>query len=144
MRLRLQPGSVGTVLFGLCFIAGGIYVYTTIGRFLETAEAASGVVVEVVHESEGTKKGRKHPVVRFTTKEGKEVVIRPQQHYNVQPGHTLQVLYDPAHPEQAEVGTVARAQNRRIALGAGSIVLGVLLFLGGLALELGLLRLRPR
>lgn len=143
IRLRLEPGNVFTVLLGLCFVAAGLYIYIHMGRFLETAQAASGVVVEVVHQSEVTKKGRIHPVVRFTTKDGKEVVIRPQQHYNVQPGQTLQLLYDPANPEQAEVGTLARAQNRRIAFAAGAIVFGVLLCLGGLALDLGLLKRRP-
>ena len=114
MSLRLAPGNIFTVLIGLCFIGAGIYIYTHLGRYLETTQSASGVVINVVHASEGTRKGRMHPVVRFTTADGKEVVGTAEQHHNVQPGQTLQVLYNPANPEHIEIGTLSRVRNQRL------------------------------
>src|SRR3954468_10873775 len=105
MRLHLEPGNFITAAVGLCFIVSGLYGYRYIGYFLDTARETSAVVVEVGYESVN-KKGRIHPVVRFKTSEGQEVVARSDEHHNVQPGEAVRVLYDPAHPDRIEITTL--------------------------------------
>ena len=46
--MRMAPGNLLTVLFGVCFVAAGIYAYIYLGRLIETGREASGVVVEIV------------------------------------------------------------------------------------------------
>jgi hypothetical protein len=142
MSLRLEPGNIVTMIFGLFFIGAGIYIYMYMGRYLETAQAAPGVVVSVVHASEGTTKGRRHPVVRFTTVDGNEVVATAQQHHNVQPGQTVQVLYDPAHPERIEIGTLSQVHNQRIFFTALCVLFGLGVSAAGLGVDLKLLKRR--
>jgi hypothetical protein len=125
MRIRLQPGNLVTIFLGLLFIASGIYGFLEIGRFLEAARPATGVVIEIVHASTN-KRGRTHPVVRFTTAEGKEVVVRSEEHQNVQPGDTVELLYDARNPEQIEITTLERVRNRRLLFTGLSIALGAL------------------
>jgi hypothetical protein len=123
MRIRLQPGNIVTTFLGLLFIASGIYGFLEIGRFMEAARPATGVVIEIVHASTN-KRGRTHPVVRFITAEGKEVIVRSEEHHNVQPGDTLQLLYDARHPDQIEITTVERVRNQRLLFTVLSIALG--------------------
>jgi hypothetical protein len=125
MRIRLQPGNYVTLFLGLLFIASGIYGYIEIGRFMAESRPAAGVVVEIVHASTN-KRGRTHPVVRFTTAEGKEVVVRSEEHHNVQPGDTLQLLYDVHHPERIEITTLERVRNQRVIFTVLSILLGAI------------------
>jgi hypothetical protein len=132
MSLRLKAGNIITVLFGLCLVGAGIYIYMYMGRYLETAQAASGVVVEVIHGSVGTMKGRMHPVVRFKTADGREVVGMSERHHNVQPGQTLQILYDPAHPENLEIGTLSQVRIQRIFFTGICVLFGFAVSLAGL------------
>jgi hypothetical protein len=134
MRLHLEPGNLITVAVGLCFIASGVYGYHHMSRFLDTAEETSAVVVEVAYESVN-KKGRMHPVVRFTTADGREVVVRSDEHHNVQPGDRVQLLYDPVHPDQIEIATLSRAQNRRLLFTVLSVLFGVFVCLMGVGLK---------
>jgi hypothetical protein len=134
MRLHLEPGNLITAAVGLCFIASGVYGYYYMGRFLDTARETSAVVVEVVYESVN-KKGRIHPVVRFKTPDGREVLVHSDEHHNVQPGDTVQLLYDPVRPDQIEIATLSRAQNRRILFTSLSVVFGVFVCLMGLGVK---------
>ncbi len=114
----------------------GIYGYAHISRFLDTAREAPAVVVEVEHASVN-KKGRIHPVVRFTTTEGQEIVGRSNEHLNVQAGDTVQVIYDPRNPMDMEITTLSRANNRRLLFTALTVLLGVVVCGFGLRLNLG-------
>lgn len=139
----MEPGNLITVLFGLCFVAAGLYAYAYMGRFLETAREASGIVVEVVYEA-GSRQRRMHPVLRFKTAEGKEVVGRSEQHYNSQVGQALQLLYDPGNPEHVEIGTLAGEREKRVIITAVCVLFGLGICMIGIGLELGMLNWRPR
>lgn len=136
MRIHLEPGNFITFFAGLGFIAAGIYGYQYMGRFLETAREAPGVVVEVVYET-GTKKGRIHPVVRYTTSDGREVIGRSQEHHNVHPGDTVRLLYDPRNPTQIDIDTLQQAQRRRLLFTTLCVLLGFVVCGFGLALDMG-------
>jgi len=105
-------------------MAGGIFGYFQMGRFLDTAREVSAVVVEITHES-ATPKGRIHPLVRFETHDGRTIQQRVEQHHNVQPGDLLPVIYDRRNPSQMQVSTLARAQSRRVLFGALSVLVGL-------------------
>ena len=83
-----------------------------------------------------------HPVVRFNTPEGREIVGRSEKHHKVKPGDTLQVLYDAANPERVEIGTLAQARRQRFFFSGVAILFGLALSGGAFALELGWRRRR--
>ena len=99
----------------------------------------AAVVVDVVHE--GGKKARVHPTVRFQS-DGREVVATAQQHYNVQPGETVQIVYDPAKPEEIEIGTLERVRKRRLLFTALAVVIGIGVCTLGVGLDPNTLRWR--
>jgi hypothetical protein len=136
MRIHVQPGNLITASVGLLFIATGIYGYIDIGRFIDGARPASGTVLEVVYPS-ANKRGRTHPVVRFTTAEGKEVVVRSEEHHNVQPGDKVDLLYDAANPQQIEITTIERVRNRRLLFTMLSLVFGGFVCFMGLTQNVG-------
>lgn len=135
MRVHLQPGNVMTVLVGIFFIAVGLYSYHHMGRFLDHARETSGVIVDLVYET-GSKKGRIHPRVRFSTEGGREIVAQSDLHRNVQPGEAVRVLYDTQRPEDFEITTLERAQNRRLLFTLLSVALGVLVCGTGLTMRM--------
>jgi hypothetical protein len=135
--MRKHPGNFATVAVGLLFVAIGVYTYVYMGGFLDNARETKAVVIEVSMESAATRKGRTHPVVRFTTDEGKEVVARVDEHHNVRPGDTVQVVYDSRNPQNIEIATLERAQRRRLLFSGLAVALGLLV--GGLGLRQTLL-----
>ena len=137
MSLRIAPAYVFTVLLGLGFVAAGIYAYGHMGRDLEHAREASGVVVEIHYETGTMQKGRKHPIVRFRTADGTEVTGRTDTHHPTAIGAAVQVVYDRRNPERIEVGTLVQAQRQRVAITAFVIVFGLALGLGTIAHDRG-------
>jgi hypothetical protein len=135
--MRKHPGNFATVAVGLLFVAIGVYTYVYMGGFLDNARETKAVVIEVSMESAATRKGRTHPVVRFTTDEGKEVVARVDEHHNVRPADTVQVVYDSRNPQNIEIATLERAQRRRLLFSGLAVALGLLV--GGLGLRQTLL-----
>jgi uncharacterized protein DUF3592 len=135
MRVHLEPGNLITVLVGVLFIAAGLYSFHHMGHFLDHARETSGVIVDVVYET-GSKKGRIHPRVRFNTEAGREIVAQSDTHHNVQPGETVRLLYDPRRPEDFEITTIARAQNRRLLFTLLSVALGIGVCVMGLRMKL--------
>ncbi|HEX2825273.1 MAG TPA: DUF3592 domain-containing protein [Burkholderiales bacterium] len=130
-----HPGNFATVAVGLLFVAIGVYTWFHMGRFLDHARETEAVVIEVLQES-ATPKGRTHPVVRFTV-DGKEVVVRSDEHHNVKPADTVRLVYDTRNPQQIEITTLERAQRRRLivsgltmAVGLGVCVMGLRHLLG--------------
>ena len=140
MKLKIEPGNVITFSVGLLFIAGAIYVYTSLGRFIDNARETSAVVTDIVNE--GGRKARTHPVLRFRSSEGREIVATLQQHHNVQPGQTVQIVYDPAKPEEVEIGTLARIGNRRLLMTGLAAAIGVVVCVIGIGLDANTLRWR--
>ena len=138
----MELGNLLVVLFGLCFVAVAPYAWSYMGRFIKTAQEASGVVVEVVYEA-GSQQRRMHPVVRFKTSEGKEVVGRSRQHYNSEVGQKLPLLYDPGDPEHVEIGTLSSARRWRMIVTTACALFGVIICFIGIGLELGILDWRP-
>ena len=131
MKVHLRRGNLVTILIGLLFIGAGLYAYGRIGRFLDSARETRATVVDIVHES-ANRKGRRHPVLRFNAADGQEVVVQFEEHHNVQPGDTVQILYDPGNPQHMEIGTLSRARNRRLLFLLLPVGLGVFVCLMGL------------
>ena len=132
-----HPGNFATVAVGLIFVAIGIYTYLHMGRFLDHARETRAVVIEVTMESAATRKGRTHPVVRFTTSEGKEVVAHVNEHHNVRPADTVQLVYDSRNPQDIEITTLERAQRRQMLFSGLAVAVG--LFVCGLGIKQTLL-----
>ena len=120
-----HPGNFATVAMGLIFVAIGVYTWFYMGGFLDNARETDAVVIEVVMESAATRKGRMHPVVRFTA-DGKEVVVRSDEHHNVKPADTVRLVYDARNPQAIEITTLERAQRRRLIFSGLIVALGVL------------------
>jgi len=135
MRVHLEPGNLITVLVGVLFIVAGLYSYRHMGEFLDHARETSGVIVDVVYET-GSKKGRIHPRVRFNTEAGREVVAQSDTHHNVKPGESVRLLYDRRRPEDFEITTLARAQNRRLLFTLLSVALGMVVCGMGFSMKL--------
>ena len=127
-----------TILFGLCFVAAGGLAYAYMDRFIGIGHEASGVVVEVVYET-GSRESRMHPVVRFRTADGREVLGRSGQHYNSEVGQALQLVYDPENPERVEIGTLAEVRRFRAIVAAICVLFGLVVCFIGIGLELGIL-----
>ena len=142
MRLRLQPGSVVSLIFGFGFVIAGVYGYSHTGDYFARAREASAVVIDVVYETGTMQKGRVHPVVRFTTAEGIEVVGTSQKHHKVRPGEKLKVVYDARNPQDIEIGTLAQAQKRRAFLSGFAILFGLALGFGAVLHDSKLLRVK--
>jgi hypothetical protein len=127
-----HPGNSATAAVGLLFVVVGIYTWFHMGRFLDHARETQAVVIEVLMESASTRKGRMHPVVRFTV-DGTEVVVRSDEHHNVKPADTVRVIYDARNPRDIEITTLERAQRRRLLFSAIGVAVGV--FACGVALK---------
>src|SRR4051812_22309099 len=132
MRVTFDPIHVATIGVGLFFIAIGVATYSYMGRFLDHAREAQAVVIEVRNES-ATPKGRTHPVVKFKTAEGAEIVVASDEHHNVRPADTLQVIYDVRNPHAIEITTLERARRRRFVFSGLAVALG--LFACGMGLK---------
>ena len=137
---RIAPGNLFSMLFGLCLVAGGAYMYAQIDEALRFIREASGIVEEVVYES-GTKKGRMHPIVRYRTAEGVETRGQSDKHVNVQPGEQVRIVYDVRNPGEVEIGNLAQARHRRTIMVGVAIAIGIASLLAGVALHFGLIRL---
>lgn len=119
-----HPGNFATIAVGLLFVAIGVYTWFHMGRFLDHASETDAVVIEVLMESAATRKGRTHPVVRFTA-DGKEVVVRSDEHHNVKPADVVRLVYDTRNPQAIEITTLDRAQRRRVVVCGLTVALGL-------------------
>ncbi len=93
------------MLVGLGLLLGGGYAALRTQQFLGRAVSAQGTVVELVR-SRSSDSTTYRPVVQFTTSDGRPVemvssVGSNPPSYSV--GETVQVWYDPAHPEDAKL-----------------------------------------
>lgn len=138
MLMRMELGNLITILSGLCFVAAGFFAYAYMGRFVGIGHEVSGVVVEMVYET-GSRKRRMHPVVRFRTADGREVLGRSGQHYNSEVGQALRLVYDRKNPEHVEIGTLSELHKFRTVVAAICVVFGLVICSIGIGLELGIL-----
>ncbi|MGZ8153993.1 MAG: DUF3592 domain-containing protein [Burkholderiales bacterium] len=122
-------------------MAGGMYGYGRIDPGLEYAREATGIVADLVYES-GTKKGRIHPVVRYRTADGREILGQSQKHRNLRPGERVQIVYDIRNPQEIEIGTLAEARHRRGVIAGVTIAIGIASILAGAVMHFGLFRSR--
>jgi hypothetical protein len=136
---RVARRNLFSIVFGLCLIAAGAYLYAQTEEALRFTREASGVVEEVVYES-GTKKGRMHPVVRYRTAEGVEVRGQSDKHVNVQPGEQVRIVYDVRNPSEVEIGDLAQARHRRAIMAGVVIAIGIASLLAAAALHFRLIR----
>ncbi|WJS94153.1 DUF3592 domain-containing protein [Flavobacterium johnsoniae] len=106
-------------IIGACLLAGAIYLYIDKQAFLEKAETTQGTVIEMIPKR--SKDSTTYsPVVSFTTKSGQEIAYTSSTSsnppsYNV--GENVQIFYDPANPNKAEI-------NGFFSLWLGVIILG--------------------
>jgi hypothetical protein len=103
---RWAPRVGLAVGIGLLVAGAATFVHTL--RFVERAERATGTVIdlsEVIDRSEGSISVVYHPVVRFTTAEGRTVEFRSPSGSSSPPdvGDRVGVLYDPDDPQDAEL-----------------------------------------
>lgn len=136
MRIHFQPGNLITFVVGLGILASGVYGHFHIGRFLDVAKETSALVLQVSYES-ANKKGRTHPVVRFTTDAGKEIVVHSKEHHNVQPGQYVTLIYASDNPSNIEITTLAAASKRRALFTALTLAFGLGVCALGLAFDVG-------
>jgi hypothetical protein len=142
------PAVLIFVAIGAVFIAIGVGMRWQSHRFAHSAARAQGEVIDLVqrwgrYATDTLQSSRLHPVVRYRTASGQ--VVQFESALGTQPslwrrGQTVTVLYDPAHPERAEIDTRARGvlQLAFIGLGGCLVVASLLLVvLFGLVLGFG-------
>lgn len=107
----LEPLVLVPLLFTLVgLLFAGIGVRTVVGsrRFRRVAQPAPGVVTDLRYRpGRGDSSGSYHPVLRFTTADGRQVDTESM--YGRSPararaGDRVTVLYDPADPTRAVLG----------------------------------------
>ena len=109
VRKKGSPFLAGAIFFiiGLGALAGGIIWGFRTQRFVSSAERADGIVTDLDMRSDSDGSAY-YPVVSFTTKEGKEVTFTSSTGGNPPPkrrGAEVEVLYDAANPEEAEINS---------------------------------------
>lgn len=93
------------IVLGLFFVGIAFYMYTDQTAFLAVSKTASGTVISNVSHSDDD--GYTYsPVVSFTTKEGELKQFESNNAseppaYHV--GEKIEVLYDPANPDHAQI-----------------------------------------
>jgi hypothetical protein len=142
MKLRLHPRNLVTAFLGLLVIGAALYTYVQTAQEFAAVRETKATVIDIVYETGTLQKGRMHPVVRFTTEDGRQVVGRSDKHRKVALGQSVQVLYDPAQPERVELQTLTQARRQRFLFGGLMIALGLAMILTSIALDLGLVRVR--
>lgn len=127
---------VAFAVFGLLFVAVGARIVQTARRFLRTAHRVPGVVTDLRYSTGSSgSSGTWYPVLRFTTRDGRQVDTTAMYGTNPAParaGERVTVLYDPQRPTRAALH--GRLGGRL--LGSGFIVLGGIFAAVGLGILL--------
>jgi Protein of unknown function (DUF3592) len=91
---------------GIGLLAAGAATFVHTLRFVQGAERATGTVIELSEETDSEGDVTFHPVVRFTTAEGRTVEFVSSSGRSPAPwsvGDRVEVLYDPDDPKDAEL-----------------------------------------
>ncbi len=127
--------AIGYIFFVLGFgllVGCGVLTWTT-DRFIRNSERAAGVVTALQRSNDGSAS----PVVRFHTAEGRQILFtskwrsRPAG-YAV--GDPVEVLFPPARPGDASIGSVWEQRGVSIILG---IIGGTFLIFGTAGIAFG-------
>lgn len=106
-------------IIGASLLAGATYLYVNKQAFLEKAETTQGTVIEMIPKR--SKDSTTYsPVVSFTTKAGQEITYTSSTSSNppsYDVGENVEIFYDPANPNDAEI-------NGFFSLWLGVIILG--------------------
>ncbi len=91
---------------GLILLAVGAYLYFREAAFLGRAQQATGRVTDLYYSSDSDGGGSYCPSVEFTTRAGQTVsydsnVCSDPPAYQV--GQQVRILYDPQHPQDAQL-----------------------------------------
>jgi hypothetical protein len=129
------------VPFGVVFLGVGIWLYLDQANFEAKAEKTTGTVIEVKREtSTSTKRNRRttttvyRPVIQFEAK-GQSYTFTSSSassSYNYPRGKRLDVLYDPANPNDARMADSIVSLIAIIFIGVGGLLFLVGLFLPSL------------
>jgi hypothetical protein len=104
MRWFYRASLVG----GICALIGGVFWYVQNVRFVQKAEHASGVVVDLTRsEGDQDEADVYFPVVSFTTAEGETIQFESHSGSSSPPdvGDSVGVLYDPDNPHDAKLSS---------------------------------------
>lgn len=117
------------VAFGLLFCCVGVRVVLTGRRLRETGVRVPGIVVRNQWSSGNQSGGTYHPVMRFTTADGRDLEIRSDVGSNpahVSEGAQVTVVYDPMNPEKARIDSM---MGRGGAVGVLFVTIGAIITL---------------
>jgi hypothetical protein len=141
--IAVQIGLIVLMLAGATALVVGGKALVDSRRFVATAVATNGVVVDVAGVVQQVQKRGPdgdwyyqdvtvfHPVVRFVTAREREVRFQASEGSNdpfaYRVGDTIRVLYDPANPQAARLDTWSSRWGDSVtlvAIGLGLLVLG--------------------
>lgn len=109
------------LVIGLALLTGAFFLYQNKKAFLEKADTAQGTVIELL-QSRSDNSTTYKPLVSFKTKEGRQIEFTSSVSSNppgYDEGETVEVLYDPADPKDANINGFA-------SLWLGPLILGIL------------------
>lgn len=116
---------------GVALLVGGVIAFVYTKRFVSGAERATGTVIDLSSRTDSDGDVTYHPVVRFTTAEGRTVQFvssSGSSPASESEGDRVEVLYDPDDPEDAKLSGFFDLWLWPLALGG----------LGGMAVFFGL------
>ena len=123
---------VAFAVFGLLFVGIGAWTVQAARRFLRTAQRVPGVVTDLRYSpGSADSSGIYYPVLRFTTRDGRQVDTTAMYGTNPPParaGDQVTVLYDPQRPSRA-------ALHGRL---GGRLLGGFFILFGGIFAAVGL------
>ena len=109
------------LIVGLALLTGAFFLYQNKKAFLAKADTAQGTVIELL-ESRSDNSITYKPLVSFKTKEGAQIEFTSSVSSNppsYSEGETVEVLYDPSNPRDANI-------NGFSSLWLGPLILGIL------------------
>lgn len=136
MNLNALFGFIPSCI-GLFMIALGAFFYFRTKKFSEKAQEAKGTVTELAYDSDSEGSGY-YTIFQFTTISG-QVIEKSGNIRSSPPAHTvgevIDVLYDPANPNDARIKKTSSLYFVPMLLGGMGIVffcLGIFIFMLGL------------
>jgi len=131
--LRAHWGKIACLAFGVGLAVGGSYYLWDQHRFAATAAHADGTIVGLEESTSTDEDGGTTycPVVRFVSERQQTVQFTAGECSYPAPrvGRTVEVLYDPDHPQRANLGTMGAVLMRWF-LGSVFTVIGLLFATG--------------
>lgn len=126
MSAELIIGIVFSLVGGLLALIG-VFLFIRTRIFMNTAQEVKGTVVRMVWSSDSEGGGGYSPVYQFRTIEGR--VIEKQDSLSSNPpmfkeGQTIDVLYEPANPQNARIKKWMSLYFVSVLLGGMGLIFG--------------------